>query len=71
MERYRVSGMTCGHCALAVTREVESLKGVERAVIDLSRGELTVEGRADEDAIRGAVTKAGYTVEERLSQPAA
>jgi copper chaperone len=67
MQRYKVSGMTCGHCAQAVTKEVEKLGDVERALVDLERGELTVEGRADEAEIRAAIEKAGYTLEERLS----
>ena len=71
MERYQISGMTCGHCAQAVTREVEKIPKVERAVVDLSRGELTVDGSADEQAVRGAVIRAGYTVEARLPPPAA
>lgn len=70
MDTYKVSGMTCGHCAKAVTRSVEALPSVERALVDLDRGELTVEGQADEPAIRQAVTEAGYQVQERLSPPA-
>ena len=67
MQRYKVSGMTCGHCAQAVTRAVETLPKVERALVDLTLGEMTVEGEADEQAIRGAVADSGYAVEERLS----
>lgn len=71
MQTYKVSGMTCGHCAKAVTRAVEALPSVERALVDLSRGELTVEGEANEQAIGQAITEAGYHVEGRLSPPAA
>lgn len=66
MRQYKVSGMTCGHCSKSVTRSVEALSTVERALVDLEKGELTVEGTADEQEIRQAVTEAGYTVEERL-----
>lgn len=66
MQRYRVSGMTCGHCSKSVTRSVEALSSVERALVDLDQGELTVEGTADEQEIRQAVADAGYAVEERL-----
>ena len=55
MQRYRVSGMTCGHCSKSVTRSVEALSSVERALVDLDQGELTVEGTADEQEIRQAV----------------
>ena len=67
MQRYKVSGMTCGHCSKSVTRSVEALSSVERALVDLDRGELAVEGTADEQEIRRAVTEAGYKVEARLS----
>lgn len=67
MRQYKVSGMTCGGCANAVTRIVERLPEVERAVVDLSSGTLTVEGRASEEDIRRAVGQAGYEVEERVS----
>lgn len=67
MQTYKVSGMTCGHCAQTVTGAVEALPSVERALVDLELGELTVEGKADEQAIHQAVEKAGYRVEERLS----
>ncbi len=67
MRTYKVSGMTCGHCAQTVTGAIEALPLVERALVDLELGELTVEGEADEQAIYHAVEKAGYRVEERLS----
>lgn len=60
MVRYQVSGMTCGHCAQAVTRAVEALPMVERALVDLDSGALTVEGRPGDDAVRRAVEDAGY-----------
>lgn len=58
----KVNGMTCGHCAQAVTRAVEALPAVERAVVDLTAGEVAVEGRADADAVRKAIVDAGYEV---------
>ena len=66
MQLYKVSGMTCGHCAKSVTEAVEALPAVECALVDLKQGELTAEGVADEQEIRRAVTDAGYAVEERL-----
>lgn len=63
MMRYQVSGMTCGHCAQTVTRAVESLPAVERALVDLKKGELTIEGEADDKAVRRAVEGAGYQVQ--------
>jgi copper chaperone len=35
---YSVDGLTCGHCASAVTAELSALDGVERVDVDLSAG---------------------------------
>lgn len=66
MQRYKVSGMTCGRCVHTVTRAVEGLPGVERALVNLEAGEMSVDGDADDSAIRRAVEDAGYDVRERL-----
>lgn len=62
MLKFKVDGMTCGHCAQTVTKAVEALPRVERAVVDLKAGEVTVQGDADEGAVRQAIEDAGYDV---------
>ena len=59
---YQVSGMTCGHCVQSVSREVETLEGVEKVDVDLSAGAVTVTSQhpLDIDAVRAAVDEAGY-----------
>jgi len=59
---YRVSGMTCGHCVSAVTREVEAIDGVQDVQVELSTGDVTVtSSRAlDDRAVAAAVDEAGY-----------
>lgn len=59
---YQVSGMTCGHCVQAVTREVSALDGVDTVDVDLSVGAVTVTSQQplDTDAVRAAVDEAGY-----------
>ncbi|WP_431854179.1 heavy-metal-associated domain-containing protein [Azospirillum sp.] len=63
MLKLKVKGMTCGHCAQTVTKAVEALPAVERAVVDLSAGEVAVEGAAGEAAVRQAIEDAGYEVQ--------
>ena len=61
-QTYQVSGMTCGHCAQAVTAELDRLPGVREVRIDLASGAVTVASDAalrTED-VRGAVDEAGY-----------
>ncbi len=58
-----VEGMTCGSCELTVREEVEELDFVEFARADRTTGRLVVRGdQIDEQAVRDAVTSAGYTV---------
>ena len=60
---YTVQGMTCAHCVLSVREEVSEVPGVNAVDVDLASGRLTVTGQdVDDDAIRAAVTEAGYEV---------
>ena len=59
---YQVSGMTCGHCVQAVSREVGTLEGVENVDVDLPTGAVTVTSAQplDTEVVRAAVDEAGY-----------
>ena len=59
---YSVYGMSCGHCASAVTREIGALEGVTGVHVDLSGKQVTVGStrRLAEDEVRAAVDEAGY-----------
>lgn len=59
---FTVSGMTCGHCVSSVTEEVSEVAGVQAVDVDLASGSVTVtsDQPVDVDAVRQAVTDAGY-----------
>jgi copper chaperone len=61
---YTVRGMTCDHCAGAVSDEVTRIAGVTAVEVDVESGRLTV--RSDEPVSDGAVVdaveEAGYEV---------
>lgn len=62
---YTVTGMTCGHCVGAVTKELSGLPGVTEVAIDLvPEGLSTVTVASEEplaeDAVRAAIDEAGY-----------
>ena len=61
---YTVTGMSCEHCARAVTDEVSDVAGVTGVDVDLATGRLNVvgDGPVDGDAVVGAVREAGYEV---------
>ena len=62
---YRVTGMTCGHCATSVTEELEELAGVRDVQVELvAGGTSTVTVTSDQplahEAVQAAVAEAGY-----------
>lgn len=62
MLKLKVSGMTCGHCASVVSGAVRAVRGVEGVAVDLDRGEVTVTGNPDEQAVRAAIVEEGYEI---------
>ena len=60
---YTVTGMTCEHCAAAVTEEITAISGVESVTVNLADGAVTVNGTGfSDDDIDAAVREAGYTL---------
>jgi copper ion binding protein len=61
-QNYTVTGMTCDHCVLSVTEEVQEIPGVENVDVVLKTGSLTVTSSepVDDDAVKTAVEDAGY-----------
>lgn len=59
---YRVTGMTCGHCAQSVSAEIGNVAGVTDVQVDLASGAVTVTSTdaLDTDQVREAVHEAGY-----------
>jgi copper chaperone CopZ len=59
---YTVSGMACGHCADAVTEELERVPGVTAVKVDVEGGRVSVTSDQDLDLahVRAAVEEAGY-----------
>lgn len=59
---YQVTGMSCGHCEVAVHGEVGRLQGVEQIDVSAATGTLVVRsaGPLDEAAVLAAVDEAGY-----------
>jgi copper chaperone len=59
---YTVSGMTCAHCAQAVTGELTALDGVADVQVDVASGAVTVTSAEPlpEEQVRAAVDEAGY-----------
>jgi copper chaperone len=61
-QRFTVTGMTCGHCEMAVTTELSKLPGVTRVEVDLATGTVITESVdiLPVDVVGAAVDDAGY-----------
>ena len=61
--KLKVLGMTCGHCASAVTKAVKAVPAVQDVSVDLQAGEVSVKGEPDREAVRRAIVEEGYEVQ--------
>ena len=60
---YSVPGVTCGHCASAISGEVTRVAGVEDVEVDVEAKVVTVYGDGLNDAaLRAAIDEAGYEI---------
>jgi len=58
---YRVDGMSCDHCKVAVTGEVSRVSGVRSVDVDLETKLVRVQGAGvDAAAVVAAIDEAGY-----------
>lgn len=59
---FQVTGMTCGHCEMAIRGEVSQLKGVDSVDVSARTGKLVVSTSTpvDDADVIAAVDEAGY-----------
>jgi copper chaperone len=60
-KNYLVEGMSCEGCARAVTNAIEEADPGAKVEVDLPAKRVTVSGIDDDDLVRRAVEKAGYS----------
>lgn len=58
----KIDGMHCEHCAAKVEKALASLDGVKKVKVKLEKGLAKLDGDVSDDAIRTAVSEAGFTV---------
>ncbi|MEX3610701.1 heavy-metal-associated domain-containing protein [Rothia sp. LK2588] len=63
----KATGLTCNHCAMSVTEELQEIENVKDVNVEVvNGGESTVtinhEGELSEQAIDEAITEAGFTL---------
>ncbi|MFC2970669.1 cation transporter [Azotobacter bryophylli] len=62
MQTFQVKGMTCGHCAKAITRAVQELDAAAEVEVDLARGEVQVASQLPAERLMEAIREEGYEV---------
>ena len=62
----KIEGMSCVHCARAVTRALSALEGVSDVEVSLENKQASIEvaGQVSDQALRKAVAEEGYRVAE-------
>jgi len=58
--QFNVSGMTCGHCAQAITKAIESVDPRAAVKVDVAGGMVTVTSDVPTAQIAGAIQAEGY-----------
>ena len=61
-QSFQVQGMSCGHCANAVTQAVKSIDPQAEVKVDLASGKVDVQSQRDHEAIARAIEEEGYKV---------
>jgi len=64
MPEIKVKGMSCAHCAAAVTKALQSLPGVSDVQVDLASGSVSYQGSApvSPEEVARVIKTAGYEV---------
>ncbi|NML42477.1 heavy-metal-associated domain-containing protein [Ramlibacter sp. G-1-2-2] len=61
-QTFQVQGMSCGHCANAVTQAVKAVDPQAQVKVDLASGKVEVASQQDHAAIARAIEEEGYKV---------
>lgn len=63
-KNYKISGMTCMHCVMAVKKELSKV-GLESFDVEIGSAKVKYdESKVDSSSIDNAIVEAGYKVEE-------
>ncbi|MBV0881396.1 heavy-metal-associated domain-containing protein [Noviherbaspirillum sp. L7-7A] len=62
MYELQVESMNCGGCVRSVTRSVKSIDSKARVDVDLAAKMVRIASEASLDAVKSAITEAGYPV---------
>ncbi len=59
----KIDGMSCQHCVMRVKKAVDGVDGVSSSEVEIGTAKVVFdESKTSEDAIKAAITNAGYKV---------
>ena len=64
MKTIKISGMSCDHCVMAVTKALNEINGIENIRVDLNKGEANFDEKAfvEMSLIKEKIERAGFQV---------
>ncbi|WP_137820364.1 heavy-metal-associated domain-containing protein [Pseudomonas sp. 2FG] len=62
MQRFKVQGMSCGHCVRAITQALQARDPLAEVQVDLAVGEVRVASQLPVTEVLQAIQAEGYTV---------
>ena len=61
-QTFTVTGMTCGHCEMAVKRAVKAADPQAEVTIDRAQNKVEVQSEQPREALAKAIAEEGYAV---------
>ena len=61
-QTFQVTGMTCGHCEIAVTRAIKHADPQAEVKIDRTHNMVEVQSQQPRETLAKAITEEGYAV---------
>jgi copper chaperone len=61
-QTFTVTGMTCGHCEMAVKRALKQVDPQAEVTIDRTQNRVEVESSQPRDSLAKAIVEEGYAV---------
>ena len=58
----KIKGMSCQHCVASTRKALEAIPGIDQVNVDLEKGEASIAGEVDLQAVREAIAAIGFEV---------
>ncbi|NOX20529.1 MAG: heavy-metal-associated domain-containing protein [Nitrospirae bacterium] len=59
----KIDGMSCQHCVMRVKKAIDAVDGVSSSEVEVGSAKVVFDdSKTTEDAIKAAITQAGYKV---------